>query len=208
MNQESLTPEQKEALAALENQSGEWGLLAKALGNAQVESVPSLSADAVARLEAIRNQSLASVGKKTAESRKLMLQTAIILRIAAILVVLGTLTWLYLPRQSPNAEIAITSPRGDTTSTVPVINWQAKPGKSYDVWILPPEGDVLTVPAVFKAEKVRPPVDFAALKPGKDAPLAALKPGEDYRVLVCYADTKRIGGIAIAFHVSPKPHSP
>ena len=63
---------------------------------------------------------------------------------------------------------------------------------------------MLTVPAVFKAEKVRPPVDFAVLKAGKDTTLAALKPGEDYRVLVCYADTHRIGGIAVPFHVKTK----
>ncbi len=245
-----LTPEQREALLALEKHTGEWGALSRGLEemlpaacraersvsmpNAEPTQAPRLAAPSlpgneephlttsnIARLENTRLQALADASKQGIAPRASVFQpqaapaprrsfiaqhSSRIIRLAAALALLATLSYFIISPSSSNADIAILSPRGEIPTTHPVIAWKAQPGKSYDVWILPPQGDVLTAPALFKAEKVRPPVDFAVLKPGKDQPLlAALTPGEDYRILVCYADTKRVGGIAIPFYVQLQP---
>ncbi|MFZ4593615.1 MAG: hypothetical protein ACOYOF_05125 [Verrucomicrobiaceae bacterium] len=126
-----------------------------------------------------------------------------LLRWAAILVALGVVIWLVLPRSTPTANVALTSPAATISETQPVIAWTSKdkPGQKYDVWILPAEGDYLTAPALFKAEKVTSPVAFTAMKPGKDITDTALKSGMDYRVLICLADAGRMAGVPVSFRV-------
>lgn len=127
------------------------------------------------------------------------------LKLAAVLGLLGVLSWLLVPQSTPTARITLTSPSGQTSETRPVIAWnsQDKPGQRYDVWILPAEGDHLTAPALFKAEKVTSPVTFDALKPGKGITDSALTAGADYRVLVCLADAGRMAGVPVPFRVKP-----
>lgn len=126
-----------------------------------------------------------------------------LLRWAAILVALGVVTWLVLPRTTPTAQVALTSPAAAISDTQPVIAWTSKdkPGQKYDVWILPADGDHLTAPALFKAEKVTSPIAFTAMKPGKDITDTALKAGMDYRVLICLADAGRMAGVPVEFKV-------
>jgi hypothetical protein len=200
--------EQQEALSALENHEGEWGTLARNLDKARTGAIAPLSSGAIARLEAIRMQTLAAHAQPPAPGFFRRHSTTLLSLAAAVALIAG-LGWFFVPHRSPNAGISVWFPRGDTPTPQPSIQWAALPGKSYDVWILPPEGDVLTVKALYKAEKVRPPVDFAALKPAKDSrSTTGLEPGADYRLLVCYADTQRVGGVAVPFHVRPAPRGP
>jgi len=126
-----------------------------------------------------------------------------LLRWAAILVALGVVTWLLLPRSTPTAQVALTSPAAAISDTQPVIAWTSKdkPGQKYDVWILPAGGDYLKAPALFIAKGVTSPVAFISMKPGKDLTDTALKAGMDYRVLICLADAGRMAGVPVEFKV-------
>ena len=128
-----------------------------------------------------------------------------LLRWAAILVALGVVTWLVLPRGTPTANVALTSPTATISDTQPVIAWTSKdkPDQKYDVWILPAEGDYLKAPTLFIAKGVKSPVAFASMKPGKDVADTALKAGIDYRVLICLADAGRMAGVPVSFTVKP-----
>jgi hypothetical protein len=130
-----------------------------------------------------------------------------LLRWAAILVALGVVTWLVLPRGTPTANVALTSPTATISDTQPVIAWTSKdkPDQNYDVWILPAEGDYLKAPTLFIAKGVKSPVAFASMKPGKDVADTALKAGIDYRVLICLADAGRMAGVPVSFTVKPAP---
>jgi hypothetical protein len=130
-----------------------------------------------------------------------------LLRWAAILVALGVVTWLVLPRGTPTANVALTSPTATISDTQPVIAWTSKdkPDQKYDVWILPAEGDYLKAPTLFIAKGVKSPVAFASMKPGKDVADTALKAGIDYRVLICLADAGRMAGVPVSFTVKPAP---
>jgi hypothetical protein len=122
-------------------------------------------------------------------------------------VALGVVTWLVLPRGTPTANVALTSPTATISDTQPVIAWTSKdkPDQKYDVWILPAEGDYLKAPTLFIAKGVKSPVAFASMKPGKDVADTALKAGIDYRVLICLADAGRMAGVPVSFTVKPAP---
>jgi hypothetical protein len=106
--------------------------------------------------------------------------------------------------------IVTRSPQGTVATTQPEIAWENTPGKKYNVWILPKEGDYTTAPALFVAKDVRSPVAFSALKPGKELPedKKELDPDKEYRVLICYNDTgstgpgERIAGTPVPFRVA------
>jgi len=134
---------------------------------------------------------------------------------AAAIVILGVVGYQMRPRDAASS-IVTRSPQGTVATTRPGIAWENTPGKNYNVWILPAEGDYTTAPALFVAKNVRSPVPFSALKPGKDTPpdKTALDPDKDYRVLVCYNDTgssgpgERIAGTPVPFRVAPAASPP
>jgi hypothetical protein len=133
---------------------------------------------------------------------------------AAAIAVAGLVGYQMWPRDP--AAIVTRSPQGTVTTTQPEIAWENAPGKNYNVWILPAEGDYTTAPALFVAKGVRSPVPFSALKPGKDLPAdkRSLDPEKEYRVLVCYNDTgstgpgERIAGTPVPFRVAPAANPP
>ena len=128
---------------------------------------------------------------------------------AAAIVVAALATWQFWPRGP--APIANISPQGEVGTVRPEIAWENAADKSYNVWILPAEGEHTTTPALFVAKGVRSPVKFADLKPGKGAPPGTtdLEPDKDYRVLICYANTghdpvsERLAGTPVKFRVAP-----
>lgn len=125
------------------------------------------------------------------------------LRIAAAFLLLGALAWQFIPRSTATARVVVTSPGDSIASTRPTVAWNSKDalGQLYDVWILPGNGDHLTAKALFKAEKVVSPVQFAALKPASAD--AELHPGGSYRVLICLASAGRMAGVPVPFSVAP-----
>lgn len=145
----------------------------------------------------------ATQAKKGSASTMTAARRTPLLALAATVLILAALTWLILPRGTPTANVALTSPSATISDTQPVIAWNSKdkPGQKYDVWILPADGDHLTAPALFKAEKVTSPIAFTAMKPGKDITDTALKAGMDYRVLICLADAGRMAGVPVEFKV-------
>lgn len=160
-----------------------------------------------ARVEALGQSQPATFSDVTRRRSSFLIRHSSLLRLAAVLTVLATITWLLIPGTPPTAHVTITSPGDAISETQPVIAWTTKdkPGQQYDVWILPAEGDHLTAPALFKAEKVTSPVAFASLKPGKGHTDTALTAGTDYRVLVCLADMGRTAGVPVPFKVKPAP---
>jgi hypothetical protein len=128
-----------------------------------------------------------------------------LLRLAAVLALLATGTWLLLPPATPTARVVVTSPGDVISETRPRIAWNSKdkPGQKYDVWILPAEGDHLTAPALFVAKEVTSPVRLDEMKPGPEMLGAELEPGKDYRVLVCLAAVGRHAGVPVPFRVEP-----
>ena len=126
-----------------------------------------------------------------------------LLALAATVLILAALTLLIVPRGTPVANVALTSPAAAISDTQPVIAWTSKdkPGQKYDVWILPAGGDYLKAPALFIAKGVTSPVAFISMKPGKDLTDTALKAGMDYRVLICLADAGRMAGVPVEFKV-------
>lgn len=127
---------------------------------------------------------------------------------AAAIVVAALATWQFWPRGP--APIANISPQGEVGTVRPEIAWENAADKSYNVWILPAEGEHTTAPALFVAKGVRSPVKFANLKPGKGAApgTTELEPDKDYRVLICYAGTghdpvsERLSGTPVKFRVA------
>ncbi len=131
---------------------------------------------------------------------------------AAAIVVAGLVAYQMRPGDTAKAGAIVTrSPQGTVATTQPEIAWENTPGKKYNVWILPKEGDYTTAPALFVAKDVQSPVAFSALKPGKDLPAdkTELDPDKDYRVLICYNDAgspgagERIAGTPVPFRVAP-----
>jgi|JI10StandDraft_1071094.scaffolds.fasta_scaffold187753_4 hypothetical protein len=151
-------------------------------------------------LEDARIQAIAA--KKHRRSSFPILRSGL-LRLAAVLTLLGAITWMFIPRSPPTAHVVITSPGDEVIDTRPTIAWSSKdkPGQKYDVWILPAEGDHLTAPVLFVAKNVASPVAFSQLKPGPTTTTADLQPGTDYRVLVCLADAGRMAGVPVPFRV-------
>lgn len=129
------------------------------------------------------------------------------IRLAAVLALLATITWLLIPSATPTAHVVITSPGDVISETQPRIAWTSRdaPGQKYDVWILPAEGDHLTAPALFVAKSVTSPISFTQLQPSTEVAATSLQPGTDYRVLVCLADVGRMAGEPIPFRVTPAP---
>jgi hypothetical protein len=127
------------------------------------------------------------------------------LRMAAVLALLGAVTWLFLPTSTPTARVVVTSPGDEIMDTRPTIAWNSKdkPGQKYDVWILPAEGDHLSAPALFVAKSVTSPISFSQLQPGAEAAGTSLQPGTNYQVLVCLADAGRMAGVPVPFKVKP-----
>lgn len=131
---------------------------------------------------------------------------------AAAAVIVVEITAYQMRPSEPGKPSAIVtrSPQGTISSTQPEIAWENVPGKNYNVWILPKEGDYTTAPALFVAKGVRSPIPFSALKPGKDTPpeKRELDPDKEYRVLICYNDTgltgpgERIAGTPVPFRIS------
>lgn len=110
------------------------------------------------------------------------------------------------PPAGTMARVTITSPGDLITTTRPTIAWTSKdrPSQRYDVWVLPEEGDHLTVAPLLVAEDVTSPVSFETLRPegaeqsGKEG---ELETGRAYRVLVCLADGGRMAGTPVPFRV-------
>jgi hypothetical protein len=140
--------------------------------------------------------------RKRPEQGSFIRRYSVLLRLAAMLVLLAAATWLLLPANSPVARVVITSPGDVISDTRPRIAWTSKdkPGQNYDVWILPAEGDHLTAPALFVAKSVTSPVRFEQLQPGLGLD-TSLQSGVDYRVLVCLADAGRTAGVPVPFTV-------
>jgi hypothetical protein len=128
------------------------------------------------------------------------------LALPACLAILGGIAYFKTHDPSVPTIAAAMAPRGVTGFTAPSLVWTNEPGRDYDVWILPPTGDVATVPALYKAEKKRSPLAFSDLRPAPGAP-AALQPGQDYRLLVCVASLGRHAGVAVPFSVASSPGS-
>jgi hypothetical protein len=136
---------------------------------------------------------------------------------AAVIAILGVVGYQMRPRDdTSSASIVTRSPQGTVATTQPEVAWENTPGKSYNVWILPKEGDYTTASALFVARNVRSPLPFSALKPGKDVPpdKKELDPDKEYRLLVCYHEAggsgpgERIAGTPVPFRVvSPPPSS-
>ena len=144
---------------------------------------------------------LIAVERARRDARPIVAARSHLWRIAAVLIVLASLAYVLLPQKQPTAQVTITSPGDEIGSTQPSIAWTSRdaPGQQYDVWILPAEGDHLTVPALFKAGRVTSPVSFDQMKPGSN--VTSLVPGSAYRVLVCLADAGRMAGDPIPFRV-------
>lgn len=125
------------------------------------------------------------------------------LRLAAVLVLAATVTWLVMPHASATARVVITSPADEITETAPRIAWNSKdkPGQKYDVWILPGGADHLSAPALFVAKSVTSPLRFEDMQPGPGAGPVVLQPGTEYQVLVCLADAGRMAGVPVPFRV-------
>ena len=162
------------------------------------------------RKEAVRCSRFSVIQGGTQNTLKREQRTSPLLRIAAVLALLATITWLLFPTSTSTARVGVTSPGDEITDTRPTIAWTSKdkPGQKYDVWILPAEGDFRdpnAAPTLFKAERVTSPVAFASFKPGKGIAATSLQPGTDYRVLVCLADAGRLAGVPVPFKVKPTP---
>jgi hypothetical protein len=138
------------------------------------------------------------------------------LRIAAAVLILAGVTALLLrhgdqlqtERNQPQPAALALSPVRMTSMTQPTLAWENKPGQLYDVWILPPEGDVETVAPLFMKKQTVSPVIFSQLE-AKDG-LKELEPGQDYRLLVCLnvnGQTSRLAGVATPFHVAKEATS-
>jgi hypothetical protein len=131
-----------------------------------------------------------------------------VLAIAATVLLLAGVAAIWLvPLLHKTQVFAVAlSPRGNTGVTRPLLVWDNASEQKYDVWILPSEGKVETTPALFVAKGVQSPVAFSELKPGPAAGGSkdSLEPGQAYRVLVCLADTGRLGGVAQPFQVAAK----
>lgn len=127
------------------------------------------------------------------------------LRLAAVLILAATVTWLMMPHAPATARVVITSPADEITDTAPRIAWNSKdkPGQKYDVWILPGGADHLSAPALFVAKSVTSPLRFEDMQhgPGAGAGQVVLQPGTDYQVLVCLADAGRMAGVPVPFRV-------
>ena len=153
---------------------------------------------------------LEDVRRKALQARRPVIQAPFVvrhsrfLRIAAVFILLASLTWLFIPATGPTARVVVTSPGDEITDTQPRITWNSKdkPGQKYDVWILPAEGDHLTTDALFVAKSVTSPVSFTQLQPSLHT---ALQPGTDYRVLICLAGVGRTAGVPVSFKVNPVP---
>jgi hypothetical protein len=115
-------------------------------------------------------------------------------KIAAAVAILAGSALFFLPRSTATARVTIVSPGDVVPETTPVVAWNSKdrPEQRYDVWILPGEGDHLTVPAVFVAQNVTSPVPITT----------ALTAGQSYRVLVCLAGIGRTAGTPVPFRVA------
>lgn len=113
-----------------------------------------------------------------------------VLALAAAMVVVTGLATLLLPKGLKGS------------ASQPVFVWQnaADETQRYDVWVLPAEGDVETMPAVFVAKGVRSPVSLKDMQPGPAAAAGqttlAAAPS---RLLVCLASIGRLGGAAETF---------
>ena len=154
-------------------------------------------------LERTRRQVLAAREKKIARPPF----SVWLLRIAAAFLLLAALGWFFFPRNTKTprvARVVITSPGDTIASTRPTIAWTSKdaPGQRYDVWILPANGDHLKVPALYKAENVISPVQFANFRSGKENPEPELQPGGSYQVLVCLAGSGRMAGVPVPFKIT------
>ncbi len=104
------------------------------------------------------------------------------------------------------AKVTITSPGDLITTTRPTIAWTSKdrPSQRYDVWVLPEEGDHLTVAPLLVAEGVTSPVSFEKLRPEgmeQSGAIGGLVSGRAYRVLVCLANGGRMAGTPVPFRV-------
>jgi hypothetical protein len=111
------------------------------------------------------------------------------------------------PLAGAMAKVTITSPGDLISTTRPTIAWTSKdrPSQRYDVWVLPEEGDHLTVAPLLVAKDVTSPVAFEKLRPeGSGTPEgeSELEAGRAYRVLVCLADGGRMSGMPIPFRVN------
>lgn len=135
-----------------------------------------------------------ATGGKAAATRRPM-KVASWIALAAMFVVLGVVTSLLL--------------RGDATQ--PTFAWTNADDQLYDVWVLPPEGDVETVPALFVAKNVRSPVSLKDMVPGPGEPASkprALEKEKPHRLLVCLATVGKFGGDAVPFTPGAKVEVP
>jgi hypothetical protein len=112
------------------------------------------------------------------------------LAIAAMVLVLGLVVGLFFR---------------DSDSTQPTFAWTnaSDPQQKYDVWVLPAEGDVETIPALFVTKEVRSPVNLADMKPSAPGTPLKLEKDKPHRLLVCLASVGRFGGDAVSFKSQP-----
>ncbi len=161
----------------------------------------------LSEFECVRRETLAARGASPAPMETKIVRPVFlrfVLQAAAAVLLLGGLYLQFRPQSVRTARVVVTSPGDEIESTRPRIAWTSRDGASqrYDVWILPAEGDPLTVPALFKRENVVSPVEFSALEPGKGVLATALEQGTDYRVLVCLAGAGRMAGVPVHFRTS------
>lgn len=173
--------------------------LLRAIEEAPIRQVEPIPGPLLALLERERAEAL----KKRKEARSFRSVIALAsLGLAAAIAVSFVFLRPPVSDAPPMAKVTITSPGDSTADTRPVFAWTSKdrPDQRYDVWVLPEEGDVLTVPALFEAEDVVSPVTFDQLTTVA-ATGKALAHGEKYRVLVCLADAGRLAGTPVPFSV-------
>ena len=129
--------------------------------------------------------------------------------IAAALIALAVAVSLLRPERGSDlaslatARVVVTSPGDVVTDATPQIRWTSRDvaDQKYDVWILPAEGDVLTVPALYTANEVTSPVAFENLQATPDSGSGRSLASGSYRVLVCLASVGRHAGVPIPFQV-------
>jgi hypothetical protein len=179
-----------------------------ALSRAAAEKASESGAGNVVAFDAARGAQISSQKQpREVSAARRRPSTLFVLAWAAALVLVGIPLSRWLVPGGP-AALATASPalapRGETGMTQPTLVWENAPDQHYDVWILHDGANQKEAPALFVANKVRSPIEFAELKPGPAniEQTASLKPGSRYLALVCLAGKGRMAGVTVPFQTA------
>jgi hypothetical protein len=179
-----------------------------ALSRATAERAADAGAGNVVAFDAAKAAYASAPAQQRTTTARQRPSTRFLLAWAAALVLIGVplSRWLFPggPATLATASPAL-APRGETGMTQPMLVWENAPDQDYDVWILHDGADQKEAPALFVANKVRSPVEFASLKPGPANidKTSALKPATRYLALVCLAGKGRMAGVTVPFQTAP-----